>query len=134
MSFELTPPSELPDAEYPFILSTGRVIFHYHTGSMTSRIDSLAGELSTAFLQINPRDAGRLQIHDGEPIVASSRRGSIAVKARVSEDVPSGITFIPFHFAGSPANVLTNPAVDPACKMPEFKVCAIKIEKGEVHR
>ena len=76
----------------------------------------------------------RLQIHDGEPIVASSRRGSIAVKARVSEDVPSGITFIPFHFAGSPANVLTNPAVDPACKMPEFKVCAIKIEKGEVHR
>jgi formate dehydrogenase alpha subunit len=131
---EFKPPSELPDADHPFVLGTGRVIFHYHTGTMTSRTDSLAGELSNAFLQINPLDADRLQIHDGERVIASSRRGSIAVKARVSEDVPAGITFIPFHFAGTPANVLTNPAFDPACKMPEFKVCAIKIEKTAVKK
>jgi formate dehydrogenase major subunit len=127
--FQFTPPSELPDAEYPFVLSTGRVIFHYHTGTITSRIDNLAGELSGAFLQINPHDADRLQIRDGERVIASSRRGSIVVKARITEDVPAGMTFIPFHFAGAPANVLTNPSFDPACKMPEFKVCAIKIEK-----
>jgi formate dehydrogenase alpha subunit len=132
--FEFTPPSELPDAEYPFMLSTGRVIFHYHTGSMTSRTDSLAGELSRAFLQINPCDAARLEICDGEPVIASSRRGSIAVKARISEDVLPGTTFMPFHFAGTPANVLTNPSFDPACRMPEFKVCAIKIEKAGVQQ
>jgi formate dehydrogenase major subunit len=131
---EFMKPSELPDAEYPFFLSTGRVIFHYHTGTITRRIDSLTGELSRAFLQINPLDAGRLRISDGDLVVATSRRGSIAVKARVSRDVPAGTTFIPFHFAGTPANALTNPSFDPVCKMPEFKVCAIKIEKAGVKR
>jgi formate dehydrogenase major subunit len=128
---EFRPPAELPDDEYPFVLSTGRVIFHYHTGSITGRADSLTGELSEAFLQMNPIDAGRLRITDGERVIASSRRGKIGVKARLSDDIPAGVTFVPFHFAGTAANVLTNPAFDPACKMPEFKVCAIKIEKME---
>jgi predicted molibdopterin-dependent oxidoreductase YjgC len=128
---EFRPPAELPDDEYPFVLSTGRVIFHYHTGSITGRADSLTGELSEAFLQMNPIDAGKLRIADGERVIASSRRGKIGVKARLSDDIPAGVTFVPFHFAGTAANVLTNPAFDPACKMPEFKVCAIKIEKME---
>ncbi len=125
------PPAELPDADYPFVLSTGRVIFHYHTGSLTGRTDSLTGELAEAFLQINPADADTLGIHDGERVIATSRRGEVRVKARLSRDVPAGFTFMPFHFAGTPANVLTNTSYDPACKMPEFKVCAIKIEKAE---
>ena len=125
------PPAESPDEEYPFVLSTGRVIFHYHTGSITGRADSLKGELSEAFLQINPEDAGRLKIRDGERVLASSRRGAISLRARLSDEVPAGLTFVPFHFAATAANVLTNPAFDPACKMPEFKVCAIKIEKTE---
>jgi formate dehydrogenase major subunit len=125
------PPAEGPSEEYPFILSTGRVIFHYHTGSLTGRADSLRGELSEAFLQINPGDARRLEIRDGERVHASSRRGTVELRARISVDVPAGMTFMPFHFAGTAANVLTNPAFDPACKMPEFKVCAIKIEKRE---
>jgi formate dehydrogenase alpha subunit len=125
------PPAEIPDEEYPFVLSTGRVIFHYHTGSLTGRADSLKGELSDAFLQINPVDAEGLKIRDGESVQASSRRGTIRVKARLSDEVPPGLTFVPFHFAATAANVLTNPAFDPACKMPEFKVCAIKIEKTE---
>jgi len=125
------PPAELPDADYPFVLSTGRVIFHYHTGSLTGRADSLTGELAEAFLQINPADAVTLGVQDGERVIASSRRGEVRVKARVSRDVPAGLTFMPFHFAGTAANVLTNPSYDPACKMPEFKVCAIKIEKAE---
>jgi predicted molibdopterin-dependent oxidoreductase YjgC len=124
------PPAELPDAEYPFVLSTGRVIFHYHTASMTGRTDSLAGEISAAFLQINPTDAGKLSVHDGERLIVSSRRGTIGINARVSDDVPAGVVFVPFHFPGTSANVLTNPASDPSCKMPEFKVCAIKIEKA----
>jgi formate dehydrogenase major subunit len=125
------PPAELPDADYPFVLSTGRVIFHYHTGSLTARADSLAGELAEAFLQINPADAVALGLRDGDRVVASSRRGEVRVKARLSRDVPAGLTFMPFHFAGTAANVLTNSSFDPACKMPEFKVCAIKIEKAE---
>ena len=125
------PPAELPDGEYPFLMTTGRVIFHYHTASMTKRTDKLAGELSEGFVQMNPADAARLDIHEGQRVTLTSRRGKIEVKARITPDVPGGITFVPFHFAQTGANNLTNTAFDPACKMPEFKVCAIKIEKTE---
>jgi formate dehydrogenase major subunit len=86
---EFKPPAEPTDDEYPFVLTTGRVIFHYHTGSITGREDSLTGELSEAFLQMNPIDADRLRIHDGERVIASSRRRKIGVKARPIEDVCS---------------------------------------------
>jgi formate dehydrogenase major subunit len=122
------PPAELPDRRFPYLLTTGRVIFHYHTASMTGRTDSLAGELSDTFIQINPDDAGRMGVADGERVTVISRRGRITVKARVSGDIASGITFVPFHFGNTKANLLTNPAFDPACKMPEFKVCAVNIE------
>lgn len=124
-------PAELPDRDYPYILTTGRVIFHYHTASMTGRTDSLRSELSEGFIQINPDDAKKLKISDGERVIVNSRRGNIKVKARLSVDIQEGVVFIPFHFGKTIANILTNPAFDPLCKMPEFKVCAVKIEKME---
>ena len=126
---EYKPPAELPDEGYPFILTTGRVIFHYHTGSMTRRTDTLYGELPEAFIQINPKDARSLDIDDGEKVAVKSRRGRLEIKARVSQDISKGVVFIPFHFDSANANILTNPAFDPACKMPEFKVCAVKLKK-----
>jgi formate dehydrogenase alpha subunit len=123
--------AELPDSNYPYILLTGRVIFHYHTASMTGRTDSLNTELSEGFIQINQNDAAKLNISDGEMLLVSSRRGKIKVRARLSTDINRGVVFIPFHFGKTKVNILTNPAFDPACKMPEFKICAVKIEKME---
>ncbi len=125
---EYKPPAELPDSEYPDILSTGRSLFHYHTGTMTRRTDTLNSEVPEAYAEVNPADATRLSIKSGSPIVLETRRGRIEVTARVTTRVPQGSIFVPFHFSESSANVLTNPALDPACKMPEFKVCAVKEE------
>jgi len=122
-------PSELPDKQYPFILTTGRVIFHYHTGTMTRRTDNLYSEVPEAFVQINPEDAYELKINNVDKATVKSRRGQLEIKARISQDIAKGMVFIPFHFDSANANILTNPAFDPACKMPEFKVCAVNIEK-----
>jgi len=128
-SVEYKPPAEPSDREYPFILTTGRVIFHYHTGSMTRRTDSLYSEVPEAFVQIHPEDARELEISNGEKAIVKSRRGQLEIKTRISPDITRGVVFIPFHFGKTNANILTNPAFDPACKMPEFKVCAVNIEK-----
>ena len=128
---EYKPPAELSDEDYPYMLTTGRVIFHYHTGSMTRRTDSLHGELPEAFVQIHPEDARELKISNGEEVIVKSRRGQVEVKTRISPDITKGVVFIPFHFNRANANVLTNPAFDPACKMPEFKVCAVNVEKAD---
>jgi predicted molibdopterin-dependent oxidoreductase YjgC len=127
---EYKPPAELPDDEYPYILTTGRVIFHYHTGSMTRRTESLCGEICEAFVQMNPEDAHELKVRDGQEVKVRSRRGELRIKAKVSPETGRGVVFIPFHFDGTNANVLTNPTYDPACKMPEFKFCAVSIEKA----
>ncbi len=127
---EYKPPAELPDEGYPFILTTGRVIFHYHTGSMTRRTDSLYSEVPEAFIQIHPEDARELKISNDEKALVKSRRGQVKVKTRISSDITKGVVFIPFHFNRANANILTNPAFDPSCKMPEFKVCAVNIEKA----
>jgi formate dehydrogenase major subunit len=124
-------PAELPDREYPYMLTTGRVIFHYHTGTMTRRTDCLNGELPDAFIQIHPEDARELKISNGKKVILKSRRGQLEIKTRISPDITRGVVFIPFHFSKANANVLTNPAFDPACKMPEFKVCAVSIEKTD---
>jgi formate dehydrogenase alpha subunit len=126
---EYKPPAESTDQEYPFILTTGRVIFHYHTGSMTRRTDNLYSEVPEAFMQIHPEDAHELKISDGEKAIVKSRRGQLEIKTSISPDITRGVVFIPFHFNRENANILTNPAFDPACKMPEFKVCAVNIEK-----
>jgi len=125
------PPAESPDQEYPFILTTGRVIFHYHTGSMTRRTDNLYSEVPEAFIQIHPEDARELNISNGEKAIVKSRRGQLEIKTSISPDITRGVVFIPFHFNRANANILTNPALDPACKMPEFKVCAVNIEKAD---
>jgi formate dehydrogenase alpha subunit len=120
---------ELPDSEYPFVLTTGRQLFHYHTGTMTRRSTGLHSIAPEAFVEINPEDALRSDISDGERLRVSSRRGSIRLKARVSDIVPAGVVFIPFHYKEASANMLTNDALDPECKIMEAKVCAVKIEK-----
>ncbi len=122
------PPAEVPDEEYPFILTTGRILFQYHTGTMTRRSPSLVKEVDRPFAEINPEDAEELGIVDGGRVVLSSRRGSVEVEARVTDRVGRGVVFMPFHFAEAAANVLTIAALDPVAKIPELKVCAVKVQ------
>jgi len=123
-------PAEVPDEEYPFILTTGRVLFHYHTGSMTRRSETLDRELPTGFVEINDEDASELGIRSGDMVKVRTRRGEIEITARVTPDIMKGVLFIPFHFAECAANMLTSSSeLDPAAKMPELKVSAASIEK-----
>ncbi len=131
---EFKEPAELPNEEYPFTLTTGRIGFHYHTGTMTRRTTLLDREVPTGYVEINPADAKKLNIRDGEVVVVSSPRGEIKVKAFVTERVTEGVIFIPFHFSECPANCLTNLALDPLAKIPEFKACAAKVEKVSIKK
>jgi formate dehydrogenase alpha subunit len=128
---EFREPAELPDAEYPLILTTGRVLWHFHSRTMTGRVEGLHELVPEAYVEINPADAGGLGIRDGERVRVSSRRGSIELVAKVTERVPQGTVFIPFHFGDQAANVLTNPALDPVSKIPEYKACAVRVEPIE---
>jgi len=123
-------PAELPDAEYPFVLNTGRRLYHYHTGTMTRRTKGLSGIYGEESIEINPADACKLSISEGDLLKVSSRRGSINVKANVTDRVPAGMVFTSFHFAETAVNFLTNSARDPISKIPELKVCAVKVEKA----
>jgi len=125
---EWTPPAELADKEYPFVLSTGRRLFHYHTRTQTGRA-GLDQMLSEETADISPIDAERLGIADRETIKVSSRRGSVKVKARVTDEIPSGLVWMAFHFREGNANWLTNNVFDPDTKTAEYKACAVKIEK-----
>ena len=123
------PSAELPDNDYPLVLSTGRQLFQYHTGTMTRRtsaIEAVAG--GQPYVEIHPEDARKLCITDGQKISVSSRRGSIEIAAKITERPLQGMVFIPFHFREAAANILTNTALDPVCKIPELKVCAVKIK------
>jgi len=122
-------PDELPDDEYDFVLSTGRIYWHWHTGTMTRRTSTLDREVPGGYVEIHPQDAEKLQLRDGEQVKVSSRRGQIEIAVKITEKVKEGSVFIPFHFREAAANVLTNPAVDPIAKIPEYKICAVKIEK-----
>ena len=122
------PSEELPDEEYPFLLSTGRELFQYHTGSMTRKVDAINRVSPEAYVEINPDDAKQLGIDDGKRVRVSSRRGSISIKATISDRPIKGMLFIPFHFREAAANVLTNTALDPIAKIPEMKICAAKVE------
>ena len=123
------PPVEIIDDEYPHWLTTGRLHAHYHTGTMTRNSPTLDREVPEGRLEINPGDAGRLDIHWGDPVRVVSRRGQVTVKAEITERVEQGLVFLPFHFVESCANILTNPACDPKAKIPELKVCAVRLEK-----
>ncbi len=123
-------PAELPDAEYPYFLTTGRMFAHFHTGTMTRISPHLDVEQTTGYVSINPEDAGSLGAKEGDMLVLSSRRGRMEAPARLSESLKPGTLFLPIHFGENPTNVLTNAeAVDPLAKIPEFKVSAVKVEK-----
>jgi formate dehydrogenase alpha subunit len=122
------PPAEEPDEEYPFIFTTGRVLYHFHTGSMSRRSKGLDAIYPEATVEINTEDAARLGIAGGDMVRVSSRRGEIQAKAQVSATTDSGVVFMPWHFAEAAANKLTNAALDPTGKIPEYKVCAVRVE------
>src|SRR5215469_16125604 len=128
---EWLPAKELPDAEYPFVLNTGRMLEHWHTGSMTRRSYALDAIAPKALVFIHPNDAARLSLADGDLARVTSRRGSIELEVKVSHREAPGNCFIPFHFREAAANLLTIDEIDPFGKIPEFKFCAVKVERAD---
>jgi len=124
-----TPPAEVADTEYPFVLSTGRRLYHYHTRTQTGRAAGLNKLLSEETADVSPEDARAMEIADGEMVRVKSRRGEVRVKARITDQVPRGMVWMAFHFRDACANWLTNPAFDPVCRTAEYKACAVRIEK-----
>lgn len=124
-------PAEVPDADYPMMMTTGRVLTHYHTGSMTRRANGLSELCPHGVAEVSPADAERLGLCDGDWIEVSSRRGSIVIRASVTERSPEGVVFVPFHYAEAPANRLTGRALDPVAKIPAFKTNAVRLRRVE---
>ncbi len=128
VAVEYLPPAELPDADFPFFLNTGRQMYHWHTGTMTRRSQALDSRESTATVELNPADAAELGVNDGDEVAISSRRGAVRIAVRVSSRVARRQVFIPMHYREAAVNLLTNPALDPSAGIPEFKVCAVRVE------
>jgi formate dehydrogenase alpha subunit len=126
---EYKPPAEAPDKEYPLILTTGRNLYHFHTGTMTRKVAGLNTLEPEGVVEVNPADAARLKIKDGEKVNVVSRRGEVIAKVEITEKSPPKVVYMTFHFAESAANLLTNTALDPVAKIPEFKISAVRIEK-----
>lgn len=126
---DFRPLAEAPDEEYDFLLTTGRIYFHYHTGSMTRRVSLLAREAPEAKIEIHPDDAKRLGIRNNDTIEITSRRGSAKARAETTQVVPKKVVFATFHFHETLINSLTNPASDPSAKIPEYKGCAVKVRR-----
>ena len=125
------PSMELPDEEYPLMLTTGRILYQYNAAAMTSRSKGLMDIAGEGFIEINFKDADRLGIRNGERVTVRSRRDAITATARVGRKVSEGETWMPFHFPDSPVNKLTNAALDEFARIPEYKVCAVAVEKME---
>jgi formate dehydrogenase alpha subunit len=123
-------PGESPDGDFPLLLMTGRIYHQYHTGTMTRRSPTLHRENDYALLQINPLDAAQLQVCNGEMVRLSSRRGAIKLKAEITDMVASGSVYTTFHFPEAPINLLTSATLDTRAGCPEYKVCAVRIDKG----
>jgi len=128
----IRPPDELPDMDYPMVLSTGRVLEHWHTGAMTRRADVLDAIEPEAMAFLSPRELRRLDLEPGDLLLLETRRGAVELKVRADSEVPVGMVFMPFCYAEAAANLLTNPALDPSGKIPEFKFCAARI--SPVHK
>jgi len=129
---EYTDPTELPDEAYPFVMNTGRQLYHWHTGTMTRRARGLDAREPTPIVEIHPADAAQLGVTDGDLVRLTSRRNSMVTAVRVSERVARGQVFVPFHFREAAANLLTNPVLDPYAKMAELKCCAVRVEPARV--
>ena len=127
-AIEYIPPAELPDESYPLLLSTGRVLYHYHTGTMTRQSKGATERYPESLVEINPQDADRLGIFDGQMVKVTSRRGELQAKAKLTERSAAGAIFMNFHFHEAAVNLLTNPVLDPIGKIPEYKVCAVRVE------
>jgi formate dehydrogenase major subunit len=128
---KLTPPDETPDHEFPFILTTGRQLEHWHTGAMTRRATVLDALEPAAVASLSPGTFAKLGIKPGDMVRVTTRRGEIELNSRQDDAIPDGVVFIPFAFVEAAANILTNPALDPFGKIPEFKFCAAKVERAE---
>ncbi len=128
----LLAPDEMPDDDYPMVLTTGRVLEHWHTGSMTRRASKLDDLEPEAFASLHPGELERLGLAAGDLVEVSTRRGTVQLKSRADRDVPEGMVFIAFCYAEAAANLLTNPKLDPMGKIPEFKYCAAKVERVTV--
>jgi len=128
---EIMPPDETPDNHFPLVLTTGRLLEHWHTGSMTRRARVLNSLEPEATVHLSPADMSRFNLKPGDWVRVSTRRGTIELKTRVDGAIPKGMVFVPFCYAEAAANLLTNPALDPVGKIPEFKYCAARVEKAE---
>ncbi len=129
MPVEQVDSAEMPDKEYPFAFTTGRILYHYHTMTMTGRVDGLMKKASSNYVEINEITANKMGIKDGDMVRLTSRRGSVEVAARVTDIIDEGVLFMPFHFAEGAANYLTSTATDPIAKIPELKVAAVRLER-----
>lgn len=125
---EYVPPAELPDKEYPLLLTTGRCLYQYHTRTMTGLVDGLNILYGQELMEINHKDARDLEIEDGSLVRVISRRGEVETRVKISPSVPGGMVSMTFHFQKTPVNLLTNPLCDPVSKTPELKVCAVRVE------
>jgi formate dehydrogenase alpha subunit len=128
-AIEYIPPAEKIDDDYPMYLTTGRLLYQYHTGTMTMKTDGLNEIAPECFVEISSQDARKYEMQDGAAVTIDSRRGSIQAKIRISDKAVAGTIFIPFHYGVAAANRLTNAALDPICGIPEYKVCAVKLSK-----
>ena len=127
---KLTPPDETPDHDYPFILTTGRQLEHWHTGAMTRRASVLDALEPSAVASVSRGTLEKLGLKPGDMLRVTTRRGEVELASRQDDAIPDGVVFIPFAFVEAAANILTNPALDPFGKIPEFKFCAAKVEKA----
>jgi predicted molibdopterin-dependent oxidoreductase YjgC len=125
---EYAEPGELPDEEFPFVMNTGRQLYHWHTGTMTRRSKGLDAREPLATVEVHPADAAELGVTDGDLVKISSRRNSMLISVRISSRVARRQVFVPFHFREAAANLLTNPVLEPHAKMASLKVCAVRLE------
>jgi formate dehydrogenase major subunit len=128
-AIDFVPPAEVTDKEYPIYLTTGRLLYQYHTGTMTMKTQGLNDLAPSSFVEISRKDADSVGIADGDLLKIASRRGEVKARAKISEKAVDGTVFMPFHYAEGAANFLTNRALDPVAKIPEYKVCAVRLEK-----
>ena len=129
MPLEYIGSAEKTDSEYPYIFTTGRILYHYHTRTMTGRVEGLNKKAPKSYVEINETTAMKLGISNGERVKLSSRRGEVTTLAKVTDIIEENVLFMPFHFAEGAANYLTSTKLDPIAKIPELKVAAVKIEK-----
>lgn len=129
MPLNFRPSLEQPDSQYPLLLTTGRVLYQFHTGTMTRKVNGLNILRGEELVEMNPADAAALGITDGQAVRVISRRGNVIAKAKVTANCPPSVIFMTFHFAETATNLLTNPVLDPLAKIPELKVCAVRVEK-----